>query len=202
MANDTLHIPAERAHEWAIALLQHVGLAREHAQIVAHGLVLADLRGIDSHGLLRLPGYLERIEAGSLNISPGPFKFDMKTPVMATLDAQNTFGFIAGHMAINKATEMAETYGIGMVAVQNSNHFGMAANYAMQAVEKGFAAMVFTNASRSMPAWGSREPLLGTSPVAIAFPGGSSGDFVLDMSPSVVARVSSNHALRMVLYSD
>lgn len=108
---------------------------------------------------------------------------------MASLDAQNTFGFVASYVAIDYAISMASTFGVGIVGVRNSNHFGMAANYLLRAIEKGCAAMVFTNASRSMPVWGSKEPLMGTSPFAVGLPGGEKGGFVLDMSPSVVARV-------------
>lgn len=108
---------------------------------------------------------------------------------MASLDAGNTFGFVAAYTAIDHAISMASTFGVGIVGVKNSNHFGMAANYLLRAIEKGFGAMVFTNASRSMPAWGSKEALLGTSPFAVGLPGGERGGFVLDMSPSVVARV-------------
>lgn len=115
---------------------------------------------------------------------------------MAHLDAQNTFGFLAATIATNHAISLAATYGIGIVAVKNSNHFGMAANYLLQAVEQGCGAMVFTNASRSMPAWGSKEPLLGTSPFAVGLPGGELGGFVLDMSPSVVARGKVRKAAR------
>lgn len=108
---------------------------------------------------------------------------------MAAIDAESSFGFVAGHQAIKQCIRMTETFGVGITAVRNSSHFGMAATYLLQAIECGYAAMVFTNASRSMPPWGSKEPLLGTSPMAVGFPGGKKGDFVLDMSPSVVARV-------------
>lgn len=110
---------------------------------------------------------------------------------MASIDAGSSFGFVAGHKAIEQCISMAETFGVGITAVRNSSHFGMGAKYLLQAIERGFGAMVFTNASRSMPPWGSKEPLLGTSPMAVGFPGGTKGDFVLDMSPSVVARVGS-----------
>ena len=115
---------------------------------------------------------------------------------MAHLDAQHTFGFIAASRAIDKACTMAETYGVGIVGVKNSGHYGMAATYLLRAIEKGFAAFAFTNASRAMPAWGSKEALLGTSPFAVGFPGGKEGHYVLDMSPSVVARGKIRKAAR------
>jgi LDH2 family malate/lactate/ureidoglycolate dehydrogenase len=170
-------------------VLTNAGVPGEYAGIVADSLVLADLRGVDTHGINRLPGYIARVRAGVLDPSPN-LEFSRKSPVMASLDAKNTFGFVAGRFAIDHAISMAETFGVGIVGVKNSGHYGMAATYLLRAIERGYAAFAFTNASRSMPAWGSKEPLLGTNPFAIGFPGGQRGHFVLDMSPSVVARVS------------
>lgn len=130
-------------------------------------------------------------------LDPNPdLTFDVKTPVMALLDAQNTFSSVATSLAIDKGIEMAQTYGIGVVAVKSSNHYEMAATYLLRAIKKGYAAMAFTNASRSMPPWGAKEPLLGTSPFAVGVPGGKAGDFVLDMSPSVAARGKIRKAAR------
>lgn len=185
---ETIPVSVDRARRLATDVLVHSGLSLVHAQIIANALVLADMRGVDTHGLNRLPGYLARIRSGALNPSP-ELHFVQRSPVCALLDAQNTFGFLAAHVAVEHALETAQTFGIGVVAVKNSGHYGMAATYLLQAVNLGYAAMAFTNASRSMPAWGSREPLLGTSPIAVGFPGGAKGNFVLDMSPAVVARV-------------
>lgn len=187
MAYD-LRISAESAHAFATSLLTSGGVPKENAEIVADSLVLADLRGVDTHGINRLPVYIARVKSGVLNPSP-TLEFQQKTPVMASLDAKNTFGFVAGRKAIDHAITMAETFGVGIVGVKNSGHYGMAATYLLRAIEKGYAAFAFTNASRSMPAWGSKEPLFGTNPFAVGFPGGEKGHFVLDMSPSVVARV-------------
>jgi len=187
-SSDKVRVSVETANRFAINILQRCGLSEDQATIIAGALILADLRGVDTHGLNRLPGYLARVKAGVLNPAP-ILSFDEKTPVCAHLDAQNTFGFIAASLAIDKGMSMAKTYGFGVVGVKNSGHYGMAATYLLQAVKNGFGAFAFTNASRSMPAWGSKEPLLGTSPFAVGLPGGEKGDFILDMSPAVVARV-------------
>lgn len=186
--SETILVPPSRANAFATSILICAGISPAHASIIAHALTLADTRGIDTHGLNRLPGYLARIRSGALNPSPD-LRFVSKSPVCAHLDAQNTFGFLAAHFAVGKAIAMADIYGVGIVGVKNSGHYGMAATYLLQAIEKGLGAMAFTNASRAMPAWGSKEALLGTSPFAVGLPGGSKGNFVLDMSPSVVARV-------------
>lgn len=181
-------ISPDKAHEFAVDVLTCVGVPIERAVIVADSLALADLRGVDTHGINRLPAYIARVRCGVLDPSPR-LEFVQKSPVMASLDAKNTFGFVAGRLAIDHAISMAETFGVGIVGVKNSGHYGMAATYLLRAIESGFAAFAFTNASRSMPAWGSKEPLFGTNPFAVGFPGGERGHFILDMSPSVVARV-------------
>ena len=113
---------------------------------------------------------------------------ERKTPVAGALDGQNGYGFVVATHAMADAIETARTYGIGIVAVRRSTHFGMAAAYVLQAIEAGMMSMVFSNASRAMPPWGGREALLGTSPFAAGAPGGNLPPFVLDMAPSVAAR--------------
>ncbi|KNG82896.1 hypothetical protein ANOM_008196, partial [Aspergillus nomiae NRRL 13137] len=171
------------------------GVPTDRADLIATALTLADLRGVDTHGINRLPGYIARLQAGVVALDP-ELSFNTKTPTMALLDAKNTFGFVAGSMAIDKCVEMAQTYGMGMVAVRNSNHYGMGATYVLRAIKKGFACFAYTNASRAMPPWGGAEALLGTSPFAVGVPGGAEGDFVLDVSPCVAARGKMRKAAR------
>nr|POF14357.1 l-sulfolactate dehydrogenase [Quercus suber] len=190
-----LHVPAAKATAFALSILQYYGVPEERALLIADSLVLADLRGVDTHGINRLAGYVLRIKHGVLTPNP-PLEFVMKTPVVAHLDAKDTFGFVAGCASIDKGIEIAEKYGFGVVGVKNSHHYGMAATYVLRAIASGYAALAFTNASRSMPAWGSKEPLLGTSPFTVGVPGGTKGDFVLDMTPSVAARGKIRKAAR------
>lgn len=191
-SNEQRRVAASNMHSFSAALLVKAGVSPENAEIISDALVLADLRGVDTHGINRIPAYLTRVKGGVLNPKP-ELNFVNKTPVTAHLDAQGTFGFLAGSLAVQKAAEMANIYGVGIVGVKNSGHFGMAATYLLKAIDQGLGAMVFTNASRSMPAWGSKEALLGTSPFAVGLPGRNGDHWTLDMSPSVVARVSSFH---------
>lgn len=183
------------AHRLVHEILIAYGTSSDRAAIVADSLVLADLREVDSHGVNRLPSYITRVRRGLLDVNP-ILEFEMKTPVVALLDARNTFGFVAASLAIDKGIEIAETYGIAMIGVKQSNHYGMASTYLLRAIRKEFGAMAFTNASRAMPAWGGTEKLLGTSPFAVGLPGGAKGDFILDMSPSVAARGKIRKAAR------
>lgn len=188
-------VRAEEARRFTTDLIAHNGVPRADAEIMANCLVRADLRGVDTHGIVRLPGYLDRLRRGLINPSPALQPRDI-TPAVAQLDGENGFGFIIATRAMAKAMDLARNIGIGMVSVKRSTHFGMAATYLLQAVEQGFIAMVFTNASRAMPPWGGREALLGTSPFAVGAPGGKKGPFILDMAPSVAARGKIRKALR------
>jgi LDH2 family malate/lactate/ureidoglycolate dehydrogenase len=183
------------ADAFARSLLQAHGVPPEDAAIIAGCLVSADLRGVDTHGLCRLPIYLERVRKGL--IIPNP-KLEPKrvTPVAAALDGQNGFGFVIGTRAMHEAIDMAREFGIGVVAARRSTHFGMAASYAISAVEAGFMAMIFSNASQAMPPWGSRQVLLGTNPFCMAAPAGKHRPLILDMSPAVAARGKIRRAER------
>jgi LDH2 family malate/lactate/ureidoglycolate dehydrogenase len=185
--SESVYAEHEEADAFARALLTAHGVPKKDAATIAACLVLADLRGVDTHGLVRLPGYLERVRRGLINAKP---KLVPKRASLAAagLDGQNGFGFVVGTRAMAEAMAMARKSGVGIVAARRSNHFGMAASYVLQALEAGFVSLVFTNASRAMPPWGGKEALLGTSPFAAGAPGGKLAPFILDMSTAVAAR--------------
>ncbi|CAG7958819.1 unnamed protein product [Penicillium olsonii] len=166
-----------------------------HAAIVSKCLVSADLRGVDTHGSNRIPSYMERIRQGALNPSAEP-TVTQATPAAAQIDAHNGFGFVAAHEGMKRAIEMAQIYGIGMVSIKHSNHFGMSAWLVQQALEGGMMSLVFTNSSPALPVWGGKEKLMGVSPIACGAPGGAGRPFILDMAPSVAARGKIYKALR------
>jgi LDH2 family malate/lactate/ureidoglycolate dehydrogenase len=184
---DRVYASPAAARAFAHALLAAHGLPGDDARNSAACLILADLRGVETHGLLRLPGYLDRIRRGLVDPKPALAPARV-TSVAASLDGGNGLGFVVGTRAMAEAVAMARESGIGIVSVRRSTHFGMAATYVLQALEAGMVSLVFTNASRAMPPWGGREGLLGTSPLAAGVPGGKLAPFVLDMSPSIAAR--------------
>src|SRR4051812_23845962 len=161
-----VYVAAADADEFVRWLLIAHGLPEADARTVAQCLVHADLRGVDTHGICRLPGYLDRVRRGLINATP---KLEPKrvTPVAAALDGQDGFGFVIGKRAMDEAMAMAREFGIGVVSVKRSTHFGMAASYALPAIEAGFIAMVFSNASPAMPPWGGKDGLLGTNPFCV-----------------------------------
>ena len=180
-------VDANDACTFASTLLVGQGVSANDAKAVAECLVEADLRGVQTHGMSRLPIYVKRVEQGLVNPVPN-MRFHKPLAACASLDGDNGFGFLVGIRAMREAVVMAETSGVGVVSAHNSNHFGMAATYLLQAVAAGYFAFVFTNAAKSMPPWGGREGLFGTSPLGAAAPAGELPPFVLDMSPAVAAR--------------
>lgn len=184
---------ARRVQEFCTDCLRKAGLSPESSAIVAESLVLAEVRGVYSHGVVRLENYLNRVEAGVMKLQ-APIVAEMDREAVALLNANNTFGQIAGQRAMTLAIEKAKRYGTGCVAVKNSNHFGIAAYYAMMALAEGMVGCVFTNASPAMAVYGTTAPLIGTNPIAITVPAGERLPIVLDMSTSVVARGKIRYA--------
>jgi LDH2 family malate/lactate/ureidoglycolate dehydrogenase len=124
------------------------------------------------------------------------FTISEKTPVIAHLDGGNGFGFIVATKGMEEAIKRAEIYGIGMVTVDHSNHFGMAATYVIQALDAGMLSLVFTNSAKQMPPFGGKDTLLGISPFAAGAPSNNEVPYILDMAPSVVAKGKIRRAAR------
>jgi len=169
------------------AILEAVGTPRDEAEIVTDSLVKANLRGIDSHGVFRLIAYVNRVEYK--NIIPGaPFTIIREIPSAALVSGGFGFGQVISVKAMNLAVEKARKTGIGAVSVFNTNHFGMAAYYAMIALQNAMIGVVTCNTSPSVLPWGGRVPMLGTNPICVAIPSGQDIPIILDMATSAVAR--------------
>ncbi|ORY13365.1 malate/L-lactate dehydrogenase-like protein [Clohesyomyces aquaticus] len=188
-------IAASSARTYAEGVLVGNGVPRENAIIVAKCLVEADLRGVDTHGINRIPSYMARIRQGVLDARASP-TFQQVTPAVGQVDGHNGFGFLAAHLGMAKAIGMAKEIGIGMVSVKHSNHFGMSAWVVQQALDEGMMSLVFTNSSPALPVWGGKTKLMGVSPIACGAPAGSGRPFIVDMAPSVAARGKVYKALR------
>jgi LDH2 family malate/lactate/ureidoglycolate dehydrogenase len=170
---------------WTRRLLEAAGVAPSSAATVAEVLVEANLRGVDSHGVLRLPVYLRRIRAGLVNPVPQPRVAKQDGPV-ALVDGDRGPGPVAGVFAATVAAETAASRGVGVVGVFRSSHFGMAASYAMRIVRQGLVAMVTSNAEPDVVPYGGARKAMGTNPLAFAAPA-PRGPLVLDMATSHVA---------------
>jgi LDH2 family malate/lactate/ureidoglycolate dehydrogenase len=176
-----------RLHKFCVSLLKKVGLNEQHATIVADSLLFADLRGTDSHGVVRLKSYLERAQMGVMNVNPD-MRIEHEYAAVALLNAQNGFGQIAGTKAMELAIRKAKIGGVALVGVKNSNHFGVAAFFATKAIQENMIGLAMTNASPAIAPYDSKVPLLGTNPFAVAIPALHQRPIVLDMATSLVAR--------------
>ncbi|GKT44897.1 putative oxidoreductase YKL071W [Colletotrichum spaethianum] len=188
MADESQKIPvaASEARRFVEDILKGNGVPAENAAIVARCLIAADLRGVDTHGMNRVPSYMERIRQGVLDAAAQP-ELKQVTPVVAHVDGKNGFGFVAATVGMAAAIESAKTFGIGMASVSHSNHFGMSAWIVQQALDADMMSLVFTNSSPALPVWGGKSKLMGVSPIACGAPG-KDKPFILDMAPSVAAR--------------
>ena len=187
MSEETIRIPAGDLTRACATLLQEVGVPPDQAETIAEIVVEADLRGVESHGLLRLPAYIHRVQAG-LMTAVTELKTVRERGASVLLDAGSGFGQVAGVVAMSQAIDRARQFGVGVAAVRNANHFGIAAHYAMMALPHRMIGVVTANAAPSMAAWGGAAPVLGTNPICIAIPTGGDVDIVLDMASSMVAR--------------
>ena len=168
------------------SVFEKIGCTDEDAILATKVLLSADLRGIDSHGVARLSGYLRLHEAGRINITPD-IRIIHQTPSTATVDADKALGLVAGSVAMKIAIQKAQLVGSGWVSVKNSNHYGIAAAHAMLALEEDMIGISMTNASALVAPTFSLERMLGTNPICVAIPAGSQPAFVADLATTTAA---------------
>lgn len=177
----------EKLNDFCRAVLAQ-SLPGDEAKMVADNLIDAELLGVRSHGVSRLPDYLKRMEDGLVERQTKLTQTN-ETATTILYNAANGWGQVAGTQAMNDAIEKALDYGTGFAGVSDSNHFGTASYYARIAAKRGCIGIVMTNASAMMVPFGSKEPSLGTNPISIAVPTGEGKEPVLlDMATSNVAR--------------
>ncbi len=167
-------------------VLMAMGSSEESATLAAKVLLSADIRGIDSHGVARLSGYVRLWEAGRINATP-ILKIIHETPTTAVIDGDGGLGLVVAPYAMQVAMEKAETYGTGWVSVKNSNHYGIAGYHAMLPLEKDMIGMSMTNASPLVAPTFSKSRMLGTNPISVAIPAKTEPAFVADMATTTTA---------------
>ncbi|MDD9269378.1 Ldh family oxidoreductase [Paenibacillus sp. GCM10023248] len=163
------------------------GVPEGRASIVSESLIQADLRGVESHGVVRTGIYLKRVEKGMMDPQAEP-EIVSEHGSTALIDGRNNFGSVVGSYALDIAMARAKQYGAAIVGVKGSNHFGTGAYYAQKAIEQDLILLVMSNASQTMPPTGGVRPFIGTNPLCIGVPAGEENPFILDMATSVVAR--------------
>jgi ureidoglycolate dehydrogenase (NAD+) len=179
-------ITAAALDGWATAVMVRAGLAPAAAQTVADVLMHASVRGVDSHGVARLPRYVERMRAGELNLDPHPRVLPGEGAI-AVVDGDDGPGAVAAVVATDHALALAREHGVGAVVVRRSSHFGAASYYATRVARRGSIGMAMTNSGPGVIPFGGSQAALGTNPIACAapLPGGEVWD--LDMATSQVA---------------
>jgi len=163
-----------------------MGCSAKDATTATKVLIAADLRGIDSHGVARLSGYVRLWEAGRINATPN-LSIVHETPSTAVVDGDAGLGLVVAPFAMQIAIDKAKQVGTGWVSVKNSNHFGIAGYHAMMALEHDMIGMAMTNASALVAPTFSSEKMLGTNPIAVAIPAGNEPAFVADMATTTAA---------------
>jgi LDH2 family malate/lactate/ureidoglycolate dehydrogenase len=183
---ETRTYPIEHLREFTQRVLQHFGVPAPDAAGASDVLAAADLRAIDSHGVARLHTYFEMLSLGRINPRP-KIHIVRETPSTATVDGDNGLGLVVAPRANAIAMDKAEQFGSGWVSVCNSNHYGIASYYVLQALERDLIGWSMTNSTKLVaPLWGA-ERMLGTNPIAIAFPGEREPPIVIDMATPAVA---------------
>ncbi|MEW6333694.1 MAG: Ldh family oxidoreductase [Thermodesulfobacteriota bacterium] len=176
----------DRLEAFSTEVLLKLGVPSDEARITAGSLVTANLRGVDTHGVLRLPLYAARLKHGAM--TPAAFvTIEKETVATALLDGHNGIGQVVSCRAMELAIRKAREAGLSYVAVRHSNHFGAAAYYAMMALEHDMIGLAFTNASPRLAPTGGVAKLLGNNPLCVAVPAGRRPPVVLDMANSIVA---------------
>lgn len=183
---ETKIFPIEQLQKFSRKVFMHFGVPEEDALTASEVLATSDLRGIDSHGVARLITYVDMLSHDRINPVP-KVKIVRQTPSTATVDGDNGLGLVVGPKANNIAMEKAEEVGSGWVSVCNTNHYGIAGYYPLQALKRDLIGFSMTNSTKLVaPLWGG-ERMLGTNPIAVAFPGKKEPPIVIDMATSSAA---------------
>ena len=173
-------------YNFSKSIFEKIGCPPVQAGEAAKVLLSADLRGVDSHGLARLSGYVRLWEAKRVNATPD-VKIIHESPSTAVVDGDSGLGLVVAPFAMQVAIDKAKNAGTGWVSVQNSNHFGIAGIHAMMALEHDMIGIAMTNASALVAPTFSTEKLLGTNPIAVAIPAGKEQPFVADFATTTAA---------------
>jgi len=177
----------DKLSDFVSAVFAKAGVPADEASLIADSLVEADMTGVESHGVSRVPIYLKRIETGVVN-AKAKLEVVADLPGALVLDGCNSMGIVTGVRAMDMAVRKAETAGAVFVTVKNSNHFGIAAYFTRRAMAKGMIGYAASNAPSTMAPWGGIKPYMGTNPFSVAIPAGAELPIVMDMATSVVAQ--------------
>jgi LDH2 family malate/lactate/ureidoglycolate dehydrogenase len=191
-----MRVSADHLSAVSLALLKAMGVGEDEARGVAHNLVMAERRGVSTHGVNFLPLLADRVEQGQVAV-PTTVSVISDADAVAHLDGGNGLGQTAATQGMRSAMDKARRFGVGLTLIRNTNHIGLLAYYTLMAADEGLVGVCMCNSAASMAPWGGAEPFFGTNPFSVACPGGDGTPVVLDMSTSIVARGKIRRALRL-----
>lgn len=176
----------QKLFQFSKNIFSKMGCSDVDAETASQSLLSADIRGVDSHGVARLSGYVRLWESSRVNAKP-QIKIIHETPSTAVIDADRALGLVSAPFAMQVAIAKARAVGTGWVSVKNSNHFGIAGKHAMMALEEDMIGIAMTNASALVAPTFAKERMLGTNPIAVAIPAGIQPAFVADFATTTAA---------------
>ena len=185
MPNQLLVDPTD-LNRFTTQIFERAGMPREHAEIEADVLVWANLRGVDSHGVLRIPWYVKNIDDGVFNLSPN-IEIEKETAATILIEGDRAFGPVVTVFAMNKTIDKAREAGVCWTIIRNTTHQGAMAYYSLMATEQDMAGIAVVCSPPNMATFGSKGKGVHNSPIAIAVPAAKRNPPVLDMATSVVA---------------
>ncbi len=185
--NSYVTVSAADLRKLARSILLSAGLSSAKAELMADSLVAADLRGVESHGVLLLPHYIVQVKAGNIDPSADGHVVS-ESGACLLYDGEHGIGQHIAAICCEQAVRLARLHGVGMVVARNSNHFGAAAFWAQRISSARMIGIVMCNASPVVPPWQGREGRLGTNPICVSVPSSGAGGWLLDMATTTVAR--------------
>lgn len=186
MSDELEKFSPETLKDFSAKVFMHFGVPQKDAQTASEVLSLSDIRGIDSHGVARLHTYFEMLTLKRINPKPN-VRIIREHKSVCTVDGDNGLGLVVGPKANEIAMDKAAQFGSGMVSVCNTNHYGIASYYSLEAIKRDMIGWSMTNTTKLVaPLWGA-ERMLGTNPISIAFPGLKNPPIVIDLATSAAA---------------
>jgi LDH2 family malate/lactate/ureidoglycolate dehydrogenase len=192
---ENVKISAKQAQDFCTECFEKFGVPKDNAENIADNLVMANLRGVDSHGIIRIPFYIDGIRKGFVQRS-SDIRTVEESASIALLDGGNGLGIPVATKATALAIDKAKSTGVGVVGVRNLGHVGMLAYYIKKVVANDFIGFACVNAPAVMIPWGGRENIFGTNPLSVGFPMDKDNPIILDMATSGIARFKINVAAR------
>ena len=181
-----MKVKIEEIKERAIKIFESAGLSREDSQIITNALLETEMRGVFTHGFMRLERYIDCIQKGGIK-TDGKYKIIYDSPSWASVDGKDNLGIVVSYKAMKLAMEKAKNTGVGIVNVRGSHHFGAAGYYTSMCADNNMAGMAMSNGDVLVAATGSAEKTIGNNPFSYAFPAGKYGKIVYDIAMSYVS---------------